>query len=204
MESAFTYLIIIVNSIISYRAYIAFRDNINTEKYLFTPNKLSRGLNIEGSILSNFSHADFTHFLFNMITLYYFGRVVEILNGSIAFLIVYIVSGIASHALVYYLKKDDIGYRSLGASGAISGILFASIVLLPQMKISFLFIPIPIPSPVYAVLYVAMSFYFMGSGNISHEAHLGGALAGFLMGGYLAKGYGNLILEFQRILSLAS
>lgn len=197
-----TYLLIAANAVISYRAYTAFRDNGKVDDYLFSPSLFARGRNRLGALLSHFSHADFWHFGFNMITLYYFGRIVEGLGGKISFILIYFVSGLGAALLTYYTKKDNVYYRSLGASGCISGILFAAIVYYPFMKISLLFIPIGVPAPAFAVIYILFSIFFMDSGDgISHEGHLGGAFAGLLLGGALApQGYSLLGQELHRIL----
>lgn len=195
-----TLLLLLINTIVSYRAYQAFNDNRNKDDYLLIPSLLSRGENWKGAILSQFSHVEFFHFLFNMMTLYYFGPVVENFGGSISLLIVYILSGIGSIFLTYIQRKNDISYSGLGASGCISGVLFTSIVLYPQMKLYMFLIPIPIQGPIFAFLYLAYSLLLMNENTgIGHEAHLGGALIGFLFGGYLANGYQNFVNEFYKI-----
>lgn len=198
-----TYLLIAVNTFVSYLAYRAFSENNRVDRFLFRPFALSRGQNIEGAILSNFAHAGFFHFLFNMITLYYFGPVVEKLGGRFAFLVVYIVSGIASMLFGYYRHKDDYRYSALGASGCISGILLASTVMYPKMSVYFLFIPFPIPAPAFAILFILASYYFMESSDshIAHDAHLGGALAGFILGGVFSpSGYQEFFNFFLRVI----
>lgn len=198
-----TYFVIGMNVVISYLAYKAFSENDRVDRFLFQPFALSRGRNIKGAILSNFSHAGFFHFLFNMITLYYFGPVVEKLGGKIAFIIVYVASGLTSMLFSYYRHKDDYSYRALGASGCVSGVLLASTVMYPQMSVYFFFIPVPIPAPAFAILFILASYYFMESSesHIAHDAHLGGALAGFVLGGVFApKGFNEFFNFFLRML----
>lgn len=197
-----TYLVIGLNIIISYLAYKAFSENDRPERFLFRPFALSRGQNFTGALLSNFSHASFFHFLFNMITLYYFGPVVEKLGGKAAFLVVYVVSGVVSMFFSYYRHKDDYRYSALGASGCVSGILLASTVMYPHMNVYFLFIPFPIPAPAFAILFILASYYFMESSEsqIAHDAHLGGALAGFLLGGFFSpRGFNEFFNFFLRV-----
>jgi membrane associated rhomboid family serine protease len=196
-----TIFIILLNLIVSYRAYQVFEvGGMDRDAFLLRPFQLSKGKNIKGAILSQFSHVEFSHFLFNMLTLYFFGPVIERTIGILSFLIIYILSGIAAIVLTYIQRKDDPMYSALGASGCISGILFASIVIYPQMSLYMFFIPIPIPGPIFAFLYLAYSLYSMNEGgSISHEAHLGGAMMGFLMGGYFAGGYQNFVNRIYEI-----
>jgi membrane associated rhomboid family serine protease len=197
-----TYLLIGVNAIISYMAYRAFEQNDRIDRFLFRPFQLARGRNYPGVLLSNFSHANFFHFLFNMMTLYYFGPVVEAVGGLFGLLIVYVLSGVASTAYSFYRHKEEMAYQALGASGCISGVLLASTVIYPSMGIYFFFIPIAIPAPIFSVLYLLISYFFMenGGGNVAHDAHLGGALAGFILGGMIApNGYQEFFNFFAKI-----
>jgi membrane associated rhomboid family serine protease len=129
--------------------------------------------------------------------------VIEILLGIPVYFLIYTISGISAVALTYILRKNEIMYRALGASGCIVGILFAAIVIAPEIKVGLIFIPVQIPGPFFALIYVAFSLLFMGGqGNIGHEAHLGGALAGFLLGGYFSpNGFTPIIEQFYRIFS---
>ncbi|MCB1142314.1 MAG: rhomboid family intramembrane serine protease [Leptospiraceae bacterium] len=198
----FTYLLIFINAIISYKAYTASQSGSYQEmdKYLYRPYQLSRGGNIPGVILSNFSHADFFHFLFNMMTLFYFGRVVEYSAGFITFLSIYFLSGVGATLISYFRKKDDPYYQALGASGCISGILVTAAILYPQMSLYMMFIPIPIPAPIFAVLYILFSTLLMNSDSgIAHDAHLGGALVGLIAGGILAGGYGAFFSQLFKL-----
>jgi len=122
-----------------------------------------------------------------MISLYFFAPVVEYILGPVGLLIVYIVSGICASIFVFYFHRRNPAYRALGASGSISGVIFAAIVLQPSMSLYMFFIPIPIPGPIFAVGYIFLSTYLMrrGGGGVSHEAHIGGAVAGFLLAGLL-------------------
>jgi membrane associated rhomboid family serine protease len=196
-----TKLIILLNIIISYKAYQAFQiGGTGVDDFLLRPFQLSRKQNYRGAILSQFSHVEISHFFFNMLTLYFFGPIVEKLAGEIAFLAVYILSGLAAIILTYLQRKDEPSYSALGASGCISGILFASIVLYPQMSLYMFLIPIPIPGPIFAFLYMGYSLFLMNDGGgVSHEAHLGGALMGFILGGFLAGGYQNFVNQLYNL-----
>lgn len=195
-----TTILILINAFVSYRAYRAFESGFDRDDYLLQPFQLSMGKNIKGAILSQFSHVEIYHFIFNMLTLYFFGPIVERIAGGISFLAVYLMSGLAAIGLTYIQRKDDSRYSALGASGCVSGILFTSIVLYPGINLYMFFIPIPIPGPIFAVLYMAYSLFFMNeSSGVSHEAHLGGALLGFLAGGYLAGGYQDFVTQFYNL-----
>jgi membrane associated rhomboid family serine protease len=128
-------------------------------------------------------HADFTHLLVNMITLYSFGTSMEGFYddhlGRFGFVFFYVLALIASILPSYVRHRDDPLYRSLGASGAVSAVLFASILFAPwNLLLAFFFIPIP--AIVFAVLYVVYSTWSQrkGQDNINHSAHLWGAAFG--------------------------
>lgn len=197
-----TILLIGVNLVVSLLAFSAFRSRRDTERYLFVPVQVARGQNLAGMILSHFSHADLGHLFFNMLALYFFAPVVETVLGGWPLLIVYLLSGIAATALTFLVHKADAGYRALGASGSVSGVIFASIVLYPGMSLFVFFIPIPIPGPVFAVGYIAYSIVMARRqfGNIGHEAHIGGAVAGFLLAGMLSPSGFTPLLESVRTL----
>jgi membrane associated rhomboid family serine protease len=127
-------------------------------------------------------HADFMHLLFNMVTLYFFGRVMEgfynDILGPFGFAIFYVAALIASILPSYYTHRTDTRYYSLGASGAVSAVLFAFILFQPWQVI-YIFV-IPVPAIVYAVAYVAYSIWSerRGGDRVNHSAHLWGAAFG--------------------------
>jgi membrane associated rhomboid family serine protease len=129
-------------------------------------------------------HASFAHLFFNMFTLFFFGAGLEGFYdgamGRLGFVFFYVLALIASILPTYLRHRDDPLYRSLGASGAVSAVLFASILFHPWSRIYFYFIPIGIPAIVFAVLYVAYSTWAQrkGDDNVNHSAHLWGAAFG--------------------------
>ena len=172
--------------------------------FVFSPSEVFAGRNYLGMFLSHFAHADGTHLLFNMMTLYSFGPVVEFDLGAMNMLLIYVSAGIFSTLFVYYRHRTDPKYRALGASDSVSGIIFAAIVLLPDMSVYFFFVPVPIPAPLFAVGYIVLSTYLMrrGGGHISHEAHLAGAISGLLLAGLLApEGFGPLLHRIHNLLT---
>lgn len=202
-----TYLLIAISVIVSLIGFSRMNSPAGARKsfsFLFSPSEVAAGRNHTGMVLSHFSHADGTHLLFNMITLYFFGPEVEIFLGTWSMLLIYVAAGVVSTLLVYYRHRGDPGYRALGASDSVSGIIFAAIVLRPGMSVFFFFIPVPIPAPLFAVAYLVISTYLMrrGEGHISHEAHLAGALTGLLLAGFLSPdGFGPLIRQIQFLLT---
>jgi membrane associated rhomboid family serine protease len=127
-------------------------------------------------------HADFTHLLFNMITLYFFGTAMERFFdqslGDFGFVFFYVLGLIVSILPTYIKNRDNANYRSLGASGAVSGVLFAFILLQPWTMMYVYFVPVP--AIIFAVAYVAYSIYSerLAKDNVNHGAHLWGAAYG--------------------------
>jgi len=157
--------------------------------FLFVPYQVARGENGLGMLLAHFAHGGFLHLLFNMYALYSFGAPVLTTLGSAKFLAVYVAAGLGSDLVVFALHKDDPSYRCLGASGSVFGIVMAAVILNPQTSIAFVFVPIPIPGPIFMLGYaiIAVFLIWRGSrGGISHEGHLGGAIVGAALTGVLS------------------
>lgn len=150
------------------------------ERSLFRPYYFLRRKQYDTAVMSGFVHADLMHLLFNMLTFYFFGFGLERRIGTTAFVILYVVGLLLSHAGSFYKHRNNPEYASLGASGAISAVLFAAILYFPNASLMILPIPIPIPAPLYAIGYLAYSYYASKNptGRINHDAHLGGALTG--------------------------
>ncbi|MBN2158105.1 MAG: rhomboid family intramembrane serine protease [Spirochaetes bacterium] len=150
------------------------------EKYLFSVTGILGDKNLYRLMTSQFFHADWTHLLFNMISLYSFGILLEQRLGPGLVAIIYFSAAIAGDLTALAIKRNEPGYRAVGASGAVCGIIFASIFLLPGGSIYVFPLPIALPSWVYAILFMAISLYGIGRKGsiIGHEAHIGGALAG--------------------------
>jgi membrane associated rhomboid family serine protease len=131
---------------------------------------------------SGFLHADWMHFGFNMLTLYFFAPVVIQSFGEWSFLSIYFGSMLAGSLLTLYLHKEDYYYRAVGASGAVTGIIYASILLYPDMTL-YLFFALPIPGYVFGIGYLLYSIYGMKAknDNIGHTAHFGGAIGGYII-----------------------
>lgn len=133
-------------------------------------------------ITAGFVHTGFAHLAFNMITLFSFGPPIERTIGWWRFLIVYMGSELAANALTYWRHRDNPAYSAVGASGAISGVVFSFVLFGPWIDL-YVFFAIPIPAIIFAFLYIAFSVYASNRqiGRVAHEAHLGGALGGIVL-----------------------
>jgi len=159
------------------------RDSVLREKFILHPWGLSRGERIYSIIMHGFIHADYVHLLFNMMTFYFFAFFLEARTGHLNFAIIYFGSLILSVLSTIYKHRNDFDYRSLGASGAVSGVIFSAIIYEPTSKIYLFIFPIGIPSPLFAVLFVGYSYFAARNryAHIAHEAHLWGAVSGALL-----------------------
>jgi membrane associated rhomboid family serine protease len=174
-----TVAIIAINALLSFKG---FEDRLFFEKYKFNIGNIRRGEHIR-MLSSGFLHVDVTHLLFNMITLYFFADAVIIALGQFNFLIIYFASLVFGNLLSLYFHKEEYWYSAVGASGAVTGVLYAAILLQPQMSLYMFFIPIPIPGYIFGIGYLLYSIYGMKNriGNIGHDAHFGGAIGGYVI-----------------------
>jgi membrane associated rhomboid family serine protease len=174
--------LIIANVIFS---LIGFSNAAMVDKTIMWPYRVARENQYIRFITSGFLHADFIHLFFNMFTLFFFGRMLEFyfngyeLGGKAAYLALYFLGLIVSDIPSYLKHKDDYNYRSLGASGAVAAVVFATIVFSPWSSI-YIYGAIKISAAVYAVLYIVYCVYMgkKSGDNINHDAHLWGSLFG--------------------------
>ena len=142
-------------------------------------------------ISNGFIHADWVHLLFNMYALYMFGKVVENAfcydsvfggKGELFFIFLYIGGLVMSSLYAYEKHKNNVYYNSLGASGAVSAVIFAYIILAPTARLGFMFIPVPIPAYLFGFIILGIEHYLSRRGNtgIAHDAHFWGAIFGIL------------------------
>jgi len=150
------------------------------DRSLFRPFYFLRARHYETIFTSGFVHADLGHLLFNMVTFFFFAFPLERRIGTWKFVLLYAVGLVLSHSCSYFKHRNNQHYASLGASGAISGVLFAYIVYYPDATLLIFPIPVPIPAVLFAVGYVGYSWWAaqQSRGKINHDAHFCGALSG--------------------------
>ncbi len=173
-------ILILVTIFISYKG---FKEPFFFDRYKFEVWPILKGKEYYRIISSSFLHANWPHLIFNMMTLYFFGLYIELKFGIPLFLLFYFISFTGGDLLSLRIHKNHYDYSAIGASGGVSGIVFASIFLFPDISIGFFLLPIGIPGYIYAILFLGISIYGIKSqhDNIGHEAHLGGAITGMLM-----------------------
>ena len=173
-----TIAIILINVLVSLKG---FNDTVFFDRYKFSIEGIKYGQK-ERALTSGFLHVDISHLFFNMFTLYFFADVVIGWFGAFNFFIIYIISLLAGNLLAIFFHKDEPYYSAVGASGAVTGILYAAILLEPKMQLGFFFIPIALPAYVLGIGYLLYSIYGMKNrlGNIGHSAHFGGAIGGYI------------------------
>ncbi len=174
-----TYLIILGTCVFS---YLGFKSRAVEEKYIFNPESILAWKEYHRLVTSGFLHSGWNHLLLNMLSLYWFGGPIESEFGKVNFLLVYFGAIIGGNLLSLYVHRHH-EYLAYGASGGVCGVVFANILMFPGR--SFLMYPIPIwvPGWLYGIGFMILSFYAMraNKGNIGHDAHLGGAIVGFLI-----------------------
>lgn len=182
-EAPVTLALLVLNVLVS--GYALFSNPALLDRLALRPARVVQNGEYYRLLTAGFVHAGLGHLLFNMVTLFFFGPALEYLLGMVGFLIVYFGAELGAHALSIAMHRSDPRYAAVGASGAISGVLFGFCLFQPLAMLGVFFV-IPMPAVVFAVLYVVISIYAMRGGDearggIAHEAHLGGALAGLAL-----------------------
>lgn len=181
------YLTVIIIAVTVAISYYVFKRQYLQSKLMFNAYAIYHDRELYRLISSGFIHGGAAHLIFNMITLFFFGKIVEVVFdviypgfGGIIFVIIYLLAIVISDIPSLVKHKNNPYYNALGASGGVSAIVFLSILVNPTGSISFLLLPIPIPSIVFGIGYIAYSYYMAKHGydNIGHEAHLTGAFVG--------------------------
>jgi membrane associated rhomboid family serine protease len=161
----------------------AFNDHTLYGKFMLHPYSVYRKNKLYTLITSGMIHSDWMHLIFNMMTFFFFAFTLEAQIGSWRFGLIYFLSLILSDIPSVLKHKDDFWYNSLGASGAISGVLFSYILFYPLSKLYLFFIPIGIPAVLFGGLYLIYCVYAskQSRDNINHDAHFFGALTGIII-----------------------
>jgi membrane associated rhomboid family serine protease len=179
-----TIIIVIITCIVS---FIAFSNQRVIDELIFNPPAIYHRNEWYRFFTCGLIHADMMHLAFNMFSFYVFGRIVEKNfieifgdKGAILYAVMYIAALPACLVPTYAQHRENYSYRSLGASGAVSAVIFAGIFLQPTLGVSLIFIPIPIPGFIFGPLYLIITAYLSkrGGSNINHSAHFWGALFG--------------------------
>jgi len=183
-----TILIIAITALVS---VIAMDNNSLKSKLMFNAYMIHNRKEWYRFFSNGLIHADWMHLAFNMFSLYIFGGSVEAMyrdddvfgSKGILFYILLYVGGLVMSSLYSYEKhKNDMYYNALGASGAVSAVIFAFIILAPTQKLMLLFLPIPIPAYLFGLIFLGIEYYLgkRGQGNIGHDAHFWGAIYGII------------------------
>ena len=191
-----TYTLIAVTTLVS---WFAFKNLPLLDRLILWPPAIHRQRQFDRLVTHGFIHGDLPHLLFNMITLYFFGGLVERIFvprvGHAGFLLFYLLAIVVAILPTYLRHRTDARYKSLGASGAVSAVLFSFVLFAPWSMM--IVMVIPVPAIVYAVLYVAYSIWMdrKGGDNVNHSAHLWGALYGVVATLLIEPRAGAVFLE---------
>lgn len=173
-------IVIIIIAVTVLFSYKGFNDLAFFRKFEFHIGSIRAGEQIR-MISSGFLHGDMGHLFFNMFALYMFAPVVVNYFGTASFFLIYMSSLVFGSLLTLVMHKNDYGYRAIGASGAVTGVIYSAILIQPDMMLG-LFYVIPIPAYLFGIGYLLYSIYGMKAknDNIGHTAHFGGAIGGYL------------------------
>jgi membrane associated rhomboid family serine protease len=184
-------ILIALNAIFSFQG---FKKESFMDRFDFHIDPILKRKEFYRLISSGFLHVSWVHLGMNMLALYFFTQALVIETGIIPYFVIYFASLIGGNLLALFLRNNHGDYRAVGASGAVSGLVFAFIALGVGDGIQLIFIPVPIPGWIFGVIYVAYSIYGIKSrkDNIGHEAHLGGGIVGMIV---MVLFQPNLIIE---------
>ena len=197
MQGPITLFLIAVTSLVS---WLAFSNRKLADRLILWPPAVDRHRQYDRLVTYGFIHADFAHLLFNMVTLFFFGRLIEqimlrVTGNWWTYPLFYVAALVVSILPSYLKNQKNPNYLSLGASGAVSAVLFAFILLKPWNLILVMFIPAP--AILYAVFYVGYSIWMdkKGGDNVNHSAHLAGAAFGVMFMLFMEPQVLNTFLE---------
>lgn len=179
----FTWVLIGINVVV----FIITQSNPNLlYRMMFMVNRILKNKEYDRFFLAGFVHAGLMHLVFNMLTLYFFGPFLESIIGPTLFLLLFLGSIIGGNLYCLIMKKEDSNYAALGASGGVLGVIYATIMVAPDIGLSLFLIPVAIPGWLFGILFSVISIVLTqlkrgAEARISHEGHLGGALVGALV-----------------------
>lgn len=199
-----TIIIIVVTSIIS---FIALNNERLMDKLIFYPPAVTENGEYYRFISCGFIHADMFHLIFNMVSFYSFGigliepafREFFGSSSGLIYLLFYLLSLVAALIPTYLKNRHNTSYRSLGASGAVSAIIFAGIMISPLMELGIVLLPFRFPGFIFGFVYLLITAYLdkRGGGHINHSAHLWGAVFGIVFIIIIAKVFADIDLFSQ-------
>lgn len=200
-SSPATLLILLITVVTSVRAW---KDTRLFNQFILYPYQMARDKSWHRTITSGLIHADMWHLAFNMISLYSFATGyggLEKTMGSLSFLVFYVATLIISDLTTVVRHKDNPAYRALGASGAVSAVILASVMNHPDGKLMMLMFPFPMPAWLFGILFIGYSHYASRNAkdNIGHEAHLWGAIAGVVLGWIMSSEIRENFLTFLHV-----
>jgi membrane associated rhomboid family serine protease len=153
------------------------------DKFILSPIRVVQRKEIHRLLTAGWIHADPTHLIFNMLTLWFFAGRVLVVLGTVKFLALYITAVFVGFipTTLRFMRRPQ--YSSLGASGAVAAVMFSAILLYPGMKVGIAFLPVAVPGYIYALLYLAYSAWhsYRGRDGVNHDAHFTGAVYGALV-----------------------
>lgn len=194
--------------IIVLTSWYTFRNPVQYDKYLFRVDDILVHREFYRLVSSGFAHLNWFHLGFNVIALYLFGEIVEREMSILQYLFLYLGSLVGGSLLALFFHRNHGDYSAVGASGAISGVMFAYTLLYPDSGIGFIMVPFHINAVVFSLLYVVVSIYGIKSPKrrVGHEAHLGGAVTGLVLAGMLRpdvflEHWGTFLLLFLPVVS---
>jgi len=183
MTLSITLVIIIITALIS---ITSFNRPDQIDKLSFWPYMIQERNQWYRFVTAGFVHNDYMHLIFNMLTLWFFGQAMEqaylaVFGSKLYFLLLYVLGLVLPQVSTYFRQRENYGYRAIGASGAVSAVLFSIVVFQPWYTI-YPFGIIPIPAVIFAVLYLGYSWYMSkrGMDNIGHDVHFWGAVLGLI------------------------
>jgi membrane associated rhomboid family serine protease len=173
-------ILMLLNIFVSYRGL---KDHAFYERYAFRIAPVLVQKDYKRLVTSSFLHVSWMHLIFNMVALYFFSGSIESYLGSFVFILIYFAGAVGGNLLALSIHRHNSAYSSAGASGAITGIIFAAIAVFPGLNVGLFLLPISIPGWLFGLIYVGVSIYGIRSrrDNIGHDAHLGGGIAGLLV-----------------------
>ncbi|AQW99658.1 rhomboid family intramembrane serine protease [Elizabethkingia anophelis] len=173
-------IIIVATALVSFKG---FNDRGFFSQYMFQVGAIQRNKEYIRLLTSGFLHADIMHLLFNMLTLFFFGGIVTHYFGKVGFVLIYFGAILAGNLFSLFIYKNNPMYSAIGASGGVSGILFAAIAMNPYLEIGVFFV-LPLKGFIFGALYFGYSVYMMLNpkqwDNLGHAAHLGGSVVGLV------------------------